>query len=125
MIARFNARLAAGITRRVGTMWTAYLFTTLSLVSAPAAFRTHDPIIIVGWVAQTFLQLVLLPIIIVGQNQQGASVELKIDETHTASLAEFELAKEQRAAHADEMANLKAIGQALHVHLTGTEHPGA
>lgn len=119
-----NARIGAAITRAVGTMWAAYLFAVLSLVSLPAALASGNALVIVGWTAQTFLQLVLLPVIIVGQNQQGAATEAKITETHEASLAEFELAKTAREAHAEELADLKAIAQALHVHLTGDEHPG-
>lgn len=67
-IGRLNARIGLRITVVVGTMWCAYLFTLLALVSAPSAFRTGNTIIMVAWIAQTFLQLVLLPIIIVGQN---------------------------------------------------------
>jgi uncharacterized membrane protein len=68
------------ITRAVGTMITAILFTALALISLPAALKTHDKIIIVAWVAQTFLQLVLLPIIMVGQNIQGKHTEVMADE---------------------------------------------
>ena len=118
-----NERLGALITRVVGTMWAAYLFCLLALISLPAAIASHSAIVLVAWVAQTFLQLVLLPIIIVGQNAASRAVELKIDETHTASLAEFELAKTARAAHAEEIADLKAIATALHVKLAATEGP--
>src|ERR1700757_3022074 len=62
---RFNARFGLWITVIVGTMWCAYIFTLLALISLPAAIHSHDAIIIVAWIAQTFLQLVLLPIIIV------------------------------------------------------------
>ena len=54
-------------------MWCAYVFAALALVSLPAAIISGSPIIIVGWIAQTFLQLVLLPVIIVGQNIQAAA----------------------------------------------------
>jgi hypothetical protein len=50
----------------------------------------------------------------VGQAVSGEAVEKKITETHTASLAEFELAKEARKAAASEMAELKAIAAAVH-----------
>ena len=63
-------------------MWAAYLFACLSLVSLPAAIATGDPIIIVAWVAQTFLQLVLLPIIIVGQNIQAQSADKRAIATY-------------------------------------------
>src|SRR6202035_1250492 len=70
-IVRFNARFGLWITVIVGTMWCAYIFTLLALISLPAAIHSHDKIIIVAWIAQTFLQLVLLPIIIVRENIQG------------------------------------------------------
>jgi len=66
----------------VGTMWCAYLFTLLALVSLPAALQSHDKIIIVAWIAQTFLQLVLLPIIIVGQNVQAAASDQRAEDTY-------------------------------------------
>ena len=68
-----NERIGLGVTKRVGTMWAAYVFFGLTLVSLPAALTSGNVIVIVSWVAQTFLQLVLLPIIIVGQNIQAKS----------------------------------------------------
>src|ERR1700736_4501784 len=64
----WNCRIGLFITAIVGTMWAAYLFTGIALISLPSALKTGDIIIIISWIAQTFLQLVLLPIIIVGQN---------------------------------------------------------
>ena len=81
-IRRFNARFGLFITIVVGTMWCAYLFTLLALVSLPSALRTHDKIVIVAWVAQTFLQLILLPIIIVGQNVQAAASDKRAADTY-------------------------------------------
>ncbi len=81
-IGRFNTRIAVAITRTVGSMWCAYAFAVLALVSLPAAIRSNDPIIIVAWIAQTFLQLVLLPIIIVGQNIQGKAADKRSEETY-------------------------------------------
>jgi hypothetical protein len=63
-------------------MWAAYLFTLLALVSLPAALQSHDRIIIVAWVAQTFLQLVLLPVIIVGQNVQARAADKRSQQTY-------------------------------------------
>jgi uncharacterized membrane protein len=77
---RLLDRAGLTITRVVGTMVTAIIFTLLALISLPAAIRTHNTITIVAWVAQTFLQLVLLPIIMVGQNIQGRHSELMADE---------------------------------------------
>jgi len=84
---RINTRLAVGITKVVGSMWCAYVFALLALISLPAALKSHDPIIIVAWVAQTFLQLVLLPIIIVGQNVQAAASDARAESDHATLLA--------------------------------------
>jgi hypothetical protein len=84
----FNAKFAVLITRGVGTMACAYLFGLLALVSLPAVLtqagvltKSDVPkfltkpglILIVSWIAQTFLQLVLLSIILVGQRVQSAA----------------------------------------------------
>lgn len=63
-------------------MWCAYVFTLLALVSLPAALKSQNQIIIVAWIAQTFLQLVLLPIIIVGQNVQAAASDQRAEDTY-------------------------------------------
>lgn len=84
---RINTRLAVGITKAVGSMWCAYLFALLALISLPAAIKSHDPIIIVAWIAQTFLQLVLLPIIIVGQNIQAAASDARAESDHATLIA--------------------------------------
>lgn len=81
-IVRFNAHFGLGITVVVGTMWCAYIFTVLALVSAPAAFASGSAIVIVAWIAQTFLQLVLLPIIIVGQNIQAKASDKRAEDTY-------------------------------------------
>ena len=113
-ISRVNRKIAAGITRGVSTMWCAYIFAAIALISLPNAIRSHDTIIIVSWVAQTFLQLVLLSIIMVGQSVQSESVAMQISETHSASLGEFELAKEARATAAEELVELKIISSEIH-----------
>ncbi len=89
-----NNRIGLGITKRVGTMWAAYVFFGLTLVSLPSVLATGQTIAIVGWVAQTFLQLVLLPIIIVGQNLQAAESEKRAIATYEDAGAILEEAKE-------------------------------
>ena len=69
----FNAKLALVITRSVGTMACAYVFAAIALISLPAAITSGQVIVIVAWIAQTFLQLVLLSIIMVGQSVQSAA----------------------------------------------------
>ena len=77
-----NDRIGLGITKRVGSMWAAYVFAILTLVSLPAAIASGSPIVIVAWIAQTFLQLVLLPVIIVGQNLQASESEKRAIATY-------------------------------------------
>ncbi|MEI8215329.1 MAG: hypothetical protein WCG24_05230 [Actinomycetota bacterium] len=120
-INEFNRRVAEKITSFVSTMWCAYLFAALALISLPAAIKTGDVVIIVAWIAQTFLQLVLLSIIMVGQNVASASVEQKINETHAASLGEFELAKEARELANQELAELKTLAAEIHKVLKDNE----
>lgn len=111
---RFNIWLAGKITSGVATMWCAYLFAAIALISLPKAIRSGDTIIIVSWVAQTFLQLVLLSIIMVGQKVQSKNLENTINETHAASLAEFELAKEARIRQSQELDELQSISKDMH-----------
>lgn len=85
-----NQKLGLGITKRVGTMWAAYAFFALTLVSLPAVIMKGDPVQIVSWIAQTFLQLVLLPIIIVGQNIQAAAAEKRAIMTYEDAAAVLE-----------------------------------
>jgi len=111
---RLNSWIAEKITDGVATMWCAYLFAAIALISLPKAIQSGDSIVIVSWVAQTFLQLVLLSIIMVGQKVQSQNVENTINETHTASLAEFELAKEARTLAHQELTELHAISHDIH-----------
>ncbi|MEY4989581.1 MAG: hypothetical protein RI933_1214 [Actinomycetota bacterium] len=83
----FNNRLALFITKKVGTMWAAYAFAALALISFPAAIATGDVRVIVDWIAQTFLQLVLVSVIIVGQNQQTAQAEARAEATYKDATA--------------------------------------
>jgi hypothetical protein len=110
----FNQRVAEKITSFVSTMWCAYLFAALALISLPAAIRSGDVVIIVAWIAQTFLQLVLLSIIMVGQKVSSSNVEKLILETHEASVGEFELAKEARKIADQELKELKVIAREIH-----------
>lgn len=110
----FNQRVAEKITSFVSTMWCAYLFAALALISLPAAIRSGDVVIIVAWIAQTFLQLVLLSIIMVGQKVSSSNVEKLILETHEASVGEFELAKEARKIADQELKELKVIAHEIH-----------
>jgi len=80
--ARFNAWLAVKVTTGVGTMWCAYAFAALAFVSLPAAINAHSPVVLVSWISQTFLQLVLLSVIIVGQNVLAAAADKRSEATY-------------------------------------------
>jgi hypothetical protein len=82
LITRFNTWLAVKVTNSVGTMWCAYAFAALALVSLPGAIASGSAVTIVSWISQTFIQLVLLSIIIVGQNVQAAASDKRAEATY-------------------------------------------
>jgi hypothetical protein len=94
---RFNTWLAVKITAIVGTMICAYLFTALAFVSFKSAVTSGSLIVIVAWIAQTFLQLVLLPIIIVGQNVQAMAADKRAEQTYKDAEAVLREAREIQA----------------------------
>ena len=103
---RFNTKVALVITTAVGSMWCAYAFALFDLISLPEAIRGGASTI-VSWVAQTFLQLVLLSIIMVGQNVQAAASDKRAEATfHDASATLHEVAHVQgHLAAQDELAD--------------------
>jgi hypothetical protein len=80
--ARFNQWFAVKITTGVGTMWCAYAFAALALVSLPSAIASGSAVTLVSWISQTFLQLVLLSVIIVGQNVLAAAADKRAEATY-------------------------------------------
>jgi hypothetical protein len=77
----FNGWLAVKITNLVATMWCAYAFAILALISLPDAVKTGTAALI-AWIAQTFLQLVLLSIIMVGQKVAAAASDKQALQTY-------------------------------------------
>ena len=77
---RFNAWVALRVTNAVGSLWCAWVFAGIALLGLPQAFSRggEGP---VAWVAQTFLQLVLLSVILVGQNLQSAAADARSEQT--------------------------------------------
>ena len=96
-VGRLNTWLAVKITKSVGSMWAAYIFAAFTLISLPAALASGQVIVIVAWVAQTFLQLVLLPIIIVGQNVIQATNDERAEADHETLTAVHQLTVEVHA----------------------------
>jgi hypothetical protein len=64
-VTRFNTRAAVIITRAVGSMWAAYAFCVLAFYGLPAGLH-GGAAGFVQWASSQFIQLVLLPIILVG-----------------------------------------------------------
>jgi hypothetical protein len=58
------------------------VFAALALVSLPSAIRSHSAVTLVSWVSQTFLQLVLLSVIIVGQNVLASAADKRSEATY-------------------------------------------
>ncbi len=87
---KFNELLALKITKFIGSMWCAYIFAFIALISLPSAVATKSTIVIVAWLAQTFLQLVLLSIIMVGQDLQSKQTEKHVERILQAILKDEE-----------------------------------
>jgi hypothetical protein len=81
-IAKFNYWIAVKITTGVGTMWCAYAFLLIDLIMLPPVIKAQSVMVWVTYIAQTVLQLVLLPIIMVGQNVIQSQNEAKADTDH-------------------------------------------
>jgi hypothetical protein len=79
---RVNSWVAVRVTRVVGTMYCAYLFTVLAFVALPSAIQQGSTTVLVNWISSNFLQLVLLPIIIVGQNVISATQDARAEADH-------------------------------------------
>jgi len=75
-----NAKLAVLITKLVGSMWCAYVFTIIALLGLGPALKPGGEGLI-AWIAQTFLQLVLLSVIMVGQAVQSAASDARSIQT--------------------------------------------
>lgn len=56
----------------------------------------HNPYQVVQWISQTFLQLVLLSIIMVGQKCLSNASDTQAQEMHDAVMQELEIAKADR-----------------------------
>ncbi len=87
----FNTRVAVLLTKGVGTMLTAYLFTVLAIIGLFGLLGWLNPFIflLATWVSQQFLQLVLLPVIMVGQNVLGRKTELQADEQFHTTMSTY------------------------------------
>ena len=92
---RFNKKVAIVVTDMVGSMTCAWIFCLLALLSLPAVLSNFaifagvfpamlikaSVIALVAWIAQTFIQLVLLSVIMVGQNIAQVSADARANKT--------------------------------------------
>ena len=92
---RLNAAVAVRITRIVGTMYCAYVFALIAVVGLPAAIQQGSPTVLVNWLSSNFLQLVLLPIIIVGQNVISAAQDARAEADHETLTALHTMSEQQ------------------------------
>jgi hypothetical protein len=76
-----NAKIAVFLTNIVGSMWCAYAFAVIAFIGLPPALKPGGEGII-SWIAQTFLQLVLLSVIMVGQNVQSVASDVRSQHTY-------------------------------------------
>jgi len=76
-----NAKIAVFLTNIVGSMWCAYVFAVIALIGLGPALKPGGEGII-AWIAQTFLQLVLLSVIMVGQNVQSEASDARSQHTY-------------------------------------------
>ena len=76
-----NAKIAVFLTNIVGSMWCAYAFAVIALIGLPPALKPGGEGLI-AWIAQTFLQLVLLSVIMVGQNVQSLASDVRSQHTY-------------------------------------------
>jgi hypothetical protein len=77
----FNAKVAVLLTKIVGTMWCFYVFNGIALVSLPSALHTGQLTVIINWVSSNWIQLILLPALMVGQNVQSAAADARAAKT--------------------------------------------
>ncbi len=103
----FNGRVAKWITEKVGTMTCAYLFAAIALIALPQALQdtfaggSFHALPLVTWTSQAFLQLVLLSILMVGQQVIGAASDQRAIQTYNdaeAVLAEAQQIQEHLAS---------------------------
>jgi hypothetical protein len=116
----FNNWLAVKITNIVGTMWCAYAFAGLALISLPLAIQNGTGALI-AWIAQTFLQLVLLSIIMVGQKVAAQKSDAQLEQTYKDAEALLHMNDEMHQLIKQNVTLTEQIDQVLRQNVTLTE----
>ena len=94
----FNGKVALTLTTVVGTMWCAYAFAVLALFALPSAIQGVSVLLLIQWLSQTFIQLVMLSVIMVGQNILSKASDKRAQMTYEDADATFH-ESEQIQAH--------------------------
>lgn len=81
-MAGFNQRLAVSITKATGNMLCAYIFAFIALLGFPALSAWLGTFVAayILWLSSEFIQLVMLPVLSVGQQVLGRHQELMAEE---------------------------------------------
>jgi len=91
---KFNSAVAVKATLAIGTMWCVYAFALLVLI--PVIVPSTQMVIM--YISSSFLQLVFLPLIMVGQAVLSEKSEKRAQEDHETLLKEF---RELKQIHSD------------------------
>ena len=75
----FNGKVAVVLTKVVGTMWCVWVFNGIALISLPSAIHQHSLTVLINWVSSNWIQLILLPALMVGQNLQSTAADARAD----------------------------------------------
>ena len=103
-----NGRIALALTNGVGTMWAAYAFAALALIALPKAIE-GGVFTLVQWVSQTFIQLVMLSVIMVGQNILARAADKRSLMTYQDGAATFHEAEQIQQHLAAQDAAINAL----------------
>ncbi len=119
----FNGRIGLAITSAVGTMVCGYIFGLIALISLPSAIKSGNLTIIIAWLSSNFLQLVLLPVIIVGQNLQAKASDRRSEQTYKDAEAVLHEAMQIQQHLAAQDAVLASLIAATRAQLPGQPGP--
>jgi DNA integrity scanning protein DisA with diadenylate cyclase activity len=113
----WNERIAMWSVTRVATMTCAYVFALIALIALPQAI--HDslqagPLPLVTWLSQSFLQLVLLSIVMVGQTIQARDSERRAVEQYNAVMEMLQDMRDEHTERHEILEDVRALVQQLH-----------
>lgn len=124
----FNQKIAVFLTKNVGSMWTAYLFIVIACIGLGSILGYFNPFValLVAWVSQTFIQLVLLPVIMVGQNvlskHQEIQANVMFENTKETVDDERKSIEHLNAQDAELMKQTEIIVKILHIVIHQNNH---